>query len=188
MGTIFVLLTACKSSDKKLTLNTPEELAQIQQLMVAKFGADSKFLELNFTTENPRHLYFEQTLFQNKNDHIIYSFPYDNVVQQASALSEKQKQFTPISLGDFDVSEFTKIKQKAIALIMEKSTNFADFSAEKIVYSVVGNQQLSYDFQLIGIKKNDKISYVGKKIYHKENLYRFRFYYDGVAKKLRIET
>ncbi len=176
-----LLLTACTSSDKRLTLNTKEDLTQIKQLI----GENTKILELNLTTINPRQPYLEQIIYQNKDDYIIYSYPYNNVVKQKSILSKKQKHFTPISSSDFNVEEFIKIKNKAIALIKEKSTNFTDFSVEKIVYSTIGNHKLSYSFQIIGLKQNDKISYIGKKVYPKEKYYRFSFYYDTGSKHLK---
>ncbi len=180
-----VLLMSCNHSQKKLSLNTKEDLEKVKQIMIDNFGADKKILELEFSTDNPKRLYFEQSLFQNKDEYIIYSYQYGNVVKQKPILKDTQRSFTPITLSDFNVTEFTVIKNKAITLINEKTSSFSDFKIENIECSVIGYNELSYLFKLIGLKKNNKISYIGEKVFPKENYYRFVFSYNTKEKSLK---
>ncbi len=193
---IYILLTlvsfgliSCNFSSGKISITTKEDLQKAKQIMVNKFGSKTEFLELVFTTENVERLVFEQGIYQNNSEYITYTYEYDNVLKKPSMLSEKQKSFKPLTLDDFNVDEFIEIKNKAIALIEEKSKDFNNFKIKEITCSIKENSERRYHFEIIGLKISGKISYVGDKItYLEKPYYKFVFTYDTDIKKLKTQT
>ncbi len=180
---ILIALVSCSFPSKKLTLNTKKDLKKIVKIINDKFGNKTKILLLELTTQNPQHPYFEQAIYQNKKDYIIYSYPYENVVREKPHLNNKN--LKEVYINEFDIDKFINLKEKAINYIISISNNnFSDFKVGEIRYVVVGKNEYKYYFELIATKQNDKISYIGKKVDKYKNLYRFSFFYNTKKDKL----